>query len=87
MRRYQVTIADQSFRESGLSHWTSTGTACEVQGDQCVRLANGVIVPATAWHETRAEAMRAAAHRIQTLGELLLLQAANMRRDADKEVQ
>ena len=86
MKLYTCDIADSGFRDNGLAYWTSTGVACEVDGTPMVRLCNNALMPVDKWHASRAEAMRAAAHRIEQLGFRLLAQAKNLRQDADREV-
>jgi hypothetical protein len=81
---HRIHLSD-AIRDTGLSHWSSTGEPVDVQGEQMVRLPHGSIVPARDWHPTLAEALRCAANRIEQLGLRLVAQASSLRAEADKE--
>lgn len=85
MKLHRIYLSD-AVRETGLSHWSSTGEPVDVHGEQMVRLPHGSIVPATDWHPTPAEALRSAAHRIEQIGLRLVAQASSLRAKADEEV-
>jgi hypothetical protein len=69
----------------GLTVWTSKGEAVEFQGRPMVRLEYGTIVDAADYHATPAEALRAAADRIDAIREQLAIQASELRAEAATE--
>jgi hypothetical protein len=79
---YHAEVNDSWIRADGLGWWVSFGEARTVDGEPHVHLKHGIF-PAEGWHESRADAVRAAADRIEQLGHRLLDQAARVRAEAD----
>ena len=79
---YQADVNDFGIRADGLGWWVTHGEAITVDGEPHVKMQH-VILPAEGWHDNRADAVRAAADRIEQLGRRLLDQAARVRAEAD----
>ena len=84
-RVYQGQVSDSWFNRDGLSWYVTFGEARTVDGEPMVQLNHGIF-PADGWHADRADAVRAAADRIEELGFRLLAQAAQVRAEAGQEV-
>ena len=85
---YKATVSDMGLSKDGLGYYVQHGEPLTVGGDPMVKLAGGVLVPATGWHAEFGDAVREAAQRIQALGHRLLAQADRLRVEAaaSKEV-
>lgn len=86
MKLYTININDTCFRADGVSYYTTWGESCDVDGQPMVRMAHGAILPAAGWVDTRTEALRLAADKIEQLAERLLLQARRVREQAERQV-
>lgn len=84
-RLYQGQVSDSWFRADGLSWYVTFGEARTVDSEPMVQLNHGIF-PADGWYADRADAVRAAADRIEELGFRLVRQAAQVRAEAEKEV-
>ena len=84
-RLYQGQVGDSWFRAEGLGWYVTFGEARTVDGEPMVQLNHGIF-PAHGWYADKADAVRAAADRIEELGFLLVRQAAQVRAEAEKEV-
>ena len=82
---FKADVSDSWFRADGLSWYVTFGEARTVDGEPMVQLNHGIF-PADGWHADRADAVRAAADRIEELGFRLVRQAAQVRAEAEKEV-
>ena len=82
---FKADVSDSWFRADGLSWYVTFGEARTVDGEPMVQLNHGIF-PADGWHADRADAVRAAADRIEELGFRLLAQAAQVRAEAGQEV-
>ncbi|NBW19832.1 MAG: hypothetical protein EBR82_68850 [Caulobacteraceae bacterium] len=78
---YRAT-AYEVIRDDGADVHVQVGEPVTVQGAPMVRLAHGVLVPATGWHATREAALAEAATTVEAWGNLLLEQAARLRQEA-----
>jgi hypothetical protein len=83
---YHAEVNDSWFRADGLSWYVTFGEARTVDSEPMVQLNHGIF-PAEGWHENRADAVRAAADRIEQLGHRLLDQAARVRAEADAKTE
>jgi hypothetical protein len=85
---YKSSVTDFNFTREGLSYFVQHGETLTVGGDEMVKLAGGVIVPARGWHAEFSDAVLEAAQRIEALGHRLLAQADRLRVEAaaSKEV-
>ena len=85
-RLYKTTVGDSNFTHLGLGWFTQFGTPRTVDGTPMVAI-HGVLVPAKDWFSSEADSMRAAAARLDELGNRLFAQADRMRGEATaKEV-
>jgi hypothetical protein len=84
--RYQADVNDFGIRADGLGWWVTHGEAITVDGEPHVKMQH-VILPAEGWHDNRADALRAAADRIEQLGHRLLDQAARVRAEAESQTE
>lgn len=82
---FHADVSDSWFRVDGLSWYVTFGEAREVDGQTMVQMNHGIF-PADGWYADRADAVRAAADRIEELGFRLVRQAAEVRAEAEKEV-
>jgi hypothetical protein len=85
---YRATVSDHNFSKDGVGYFVQHGESMTVGGDQMVKLAGGVLVPAKGWHAEFSDAVFEAAQRIEALGHRLLSQADRLRVEAaaSKEV-
>lgn len=87
-KRFQVDFHDPFIHSNGLETYPLTGDAVTVDGEQMVRMPHGSIIRDKGFHDTLADATRAAAGRIEEIGHRLLAQAERLRIDAaSMEVQ
>jgi hypothetical protein len=84
-RLYQGQVSDSWFRAEGLGWYVTFGEARSVDGEPMVQLNHGIF-PADGWYADKADAVRAAADRIEELGFRLVRQAAQVRAEAESEV-
>lgn len=82
---FKADVSDSWFRADGLSWYVTFGEARTVDGEPMVQLNHGIF-PADGWYAERADAVRAAADRIEELGFRLVRQAAQVRAEAESEV-
>ena len=80
-RLYQGQVSYSWFRAEGLGLYVTFGEARSVYGEPMVQLNHGIF-PADGWYADRADAVRAAAYRIEELGFRLVRQAAQVRAEA-----
>jgi hypothetical protein len=83
---FKPEVNDSWFRVDGLGWWVAFGEARTVDGERHVQMKHAMF-PAEGWHENRADAVRAAADRIEQLGHRLLDQAARVRAEADAKTE
>jgi hypothetical protein len=83
---YHAEVNDSWFRADGLGWWIAFGEARTVDGERHVQMKHAMF-PAEGWHENRADAVRAAADRIEQLGHRLLDQAARVRAEAESQAE
>jgi hypothetical protein len=79
---YKSSVSDHNIGKDGLGYFVQFGEPLTVGGDPMVKLAGGVLVPATGWHATHGAAVLEAAQRIEALGHRLLAQADRLRVEA-----
>ena len=79
---FKPEVNDSWIRPDGLGWWVAFGEARTVDGNPHVQMRQAIL-PAEGWHDNRADAVRAAADRIEQLGHRLLDQAARVRAEAD----
>ena len=79
---FKPEVNDSWIRADGLGWWVAFGEAKKLEGQRYVETRHAMF-PADGWHETRADAVRAAADRIEQLGRRLLDQATRVRAEAD----
>lgn len=82
---FKADVSDSWFRADGLGWYVTFGEARDVDGVPHVQMNHGIF-PADGWYADRADAVRAAADRIEELGFRLVRQAAQVRAEAEKEV-
>lgn len=82
MKLYDAWLSDSMFSEKGIGWDVIEGEAIDVAGVQMVRLRHGTIVSATKWQTSKAEAIVAAADRVEALAKRMLEQAQRMRSEA-----
>jgi len=83
---YHAGVNDSWFRADGIGWWVTFGEARTVDGEPHVQMNHGIF-PADKWHADRADAVRAAADRIEQLGHRLLAQAARVRAEAESQTE
>jgi len=83
---FKPEVNDSWFRVDGLGWWVAFGDSRMVDGVPHVEMKH-CIFPAEGWHENRADAVRAAADRIEHLGHRLLAQAARVRAEAESQTE
>ena len=81
-KMFKPEVNDSWFRADGLGWWVAFGEATKLEGQRYVQMKHAMF-PADGWHDNRADAVRAAADRIEQLGHRLLDQAARVRAEAD----
>lgn len=79
---FRVEVSDHWLGRDGVGLFENEGVRLSLDGVEMVRLRHGTIVPAEGFHETKADAIRAAADRIEMIGRRLTEQAARMRSEA-----
>lgn len=79
---FKPEVNDSWFHADGLGWWIAFGESRTVDGEPHVQMRHAMF-PAEGWHENRADAVRAAADRIEQLGRRLLDQASRVRAEAD----
>lgn len=80
---YRIEITDASIsRKAGIGMWETVGQPVTVDGLPMVRLGHGTIVSAEGFYESKAEALRAAADKIDVLRLALIEQSERLRAEA-----
>lgn len=79
---YKASVSDHSFTKEGIGYFVQHGEPQTVGGNPMVRLAGGVLVPATGWRAEFSDAVIEAAQRIEAIGHRLLAQADRLRAEA-----
>ncbi len=80
---YRVELMDTGISQlTGIGMWTTEGEPVTVDGVSMVRMRHGTIIPADGFCASQAEALLAAANKIDSLRALLAGQAERMRAEA-----
>jgi hypothetical protein len=64
--------------DHGVGCWLDQGIAVDVDGVEHVRMQHGVIVPATQWRDSLAEAQQLAKSRLVEMASRIMQQAAEL---------